>query len=236
MERTTLIIPCFNETQNLATLFQEIALFQDVNGELKEIIFVDDGSTDATQQMLDLFVRSSQGNARVVTFANNRGKGAAVREGVLSAKGDFCVVLDADLSVPLIYIKSVVDQLSQGAVIVIGNRRMKGSYIVAPQGLIRHTMGALFVVFTKVLLGIPTNDITCGCKGFLIERVQVFFRDLQTFRWGYDAEVLFRATQAGISFVEIPIVWAHKSTSKVRIWRDSIRTFFEIIKIRFSIF
>lgn len=229
MNDVSLVIPCFNESKNLPALFE--ALMNTV--PLREVIFVDDGSTDDTGILIKSFIAQKKISAVLIQLSVNSGKGRAVRTGILSAQGAWCITLDADLAVSLDQVSHVVDLLRLGNDVVIGSRVIPGAKVVVPQRLFRRILGSMFIMFANRFLALRVTDITCGCKGFSKEVAVHLFEPLRTRRWTYDAEILFRARGAHYRIKEMPVIWRHGYDSKVHIITDSIVSLVDLVKIRF---
>lgn len=226
----SLIIPAYNEEKRIgASLAQIIAYFQR-NGYSHELIVVDDGSTDSTVEVVKELMAGMQ-NGRLLC-ATHGGKGAAVRKGVLSAKGQYVFFTDADLSTPITDLEKFLEQLNQGYKVVIGSRKIAGANVEVHQSWLRESMGKVFTWLTNVILANNISDVTCGFKGFSRPVAQKVFSRQQINGWSFDAEVLFLAQKYGYAIKEVPVHWRNDPGTKVKLLRDTIRSFLGLLKIR----
>jgi len=229
----TLVIPLYNESHCIQETFSKVKEYLSGLGEEFEIILVDDGSVDRTAELADRLVMENP-CARVLHIGRNRGKGHAVREGILKSSGEFIVFMDADLAVPISFVGSCLSELKLGMPVVIGSRHLPGSRFKVRQGFMRQFLGEVFRRFTRLSLSLRVSDITCGLKGFERNAALDIFSRTRIERWGYDAEVLFLARILGYGIKEIPVEWSHRSNSKVRIATDTARTLTEILQIHYN--
>ena len=226
----SIIMPLYNEDACLAANMVRISNYLKTLPVISEIILVNDGSRDHTAR---IGRRIAAGNAqiRLKSYANNRGKGYAVKTGILAAKGRFRIFMDADLAVPVEFIGICLEKLRKGAPVVIGSRHLPDSCFKVPEGFLRTVLGKIYRKLTLLCLGLSVTDITCGLKGFSEKAaLDVFSRSLIN-RWGYDAEIIFLTEKLGISVAEISVEWYHSFNSAVNVGRDSVGTFLEMLQI-----
>jgi dolichyl-phosphate beta-glucosyltransferase len=233
--RLSIVIPCYNEEKRLEpTLSQSLAAVRKSFSRPFEVIFVDDGSTDGTKDILQAAGRAFHPLPIVtLSYAPNRGKGYAVRTGVLAARGDKVVVMDADFSIELEETSRFLEKLDQVEV-AIGTKKHAQTQSLRRQNFTRRFLGKGFTVLTDWLLGLRYTDITCGLKGFQAAAGKDIFRRQRLERWSYDAESLFLARRLGYRVVEIPIRWHHVEGSKVSTALDVARSFRDLLLIRFN--
>lgn len=226
----SVVIPAYNEEaclqENLAKVCEALARA----GEPFEVIVVDDGSRDATAAISAEAARADA-RIRLVRLSMNRGKGAAVREGALQARGDFVFFLDADLSTSPEEIGRFLPALRDGTPIVLGSRRREGSRILRHQSRLREGMGRVFTRLAAWLAGPGVTDFTCGFKGFSAGAAREIFSRLTIDRWAFDAEIVAIARARGIRIVEIPVTWTNDPGSHVRMLRDAVVSFFALLRI-----
>ncbi|RJR41830.1 MAG: glycosyltransferase [Desulfobacteraceae bacterium] len=230
MIELTLLVPLYNEAHCIEENFSKLEEYLSGQGEEYEILLVNDGSSDSTAEIVDRLA-AERPHARALHTSHNRGKGHAVRSGMLNSKGKFIVFTDADLAVPVIFIGSCLSELRRGARVVIGSRHLPESVFKVRQGFMRQFLGEVFRRFTVLALRLRVSDVTCGLKGFEKSAALEIFSRSRIERWGYDAEILFLARRLGHTIKEIPVEWAHRDNSKVRIVTDTLRTIGEIVKI-----
>ena len=228
----SLIIPVYNEEGCLAKNAATIKVFLDTLNKDYEIIFVNDGSTDRTPVIIEGLVENSP-RCRSVGSARNRGKGNAVRRGVLTAEGQYVVFTDADLSVPIRFVETCLRKLQSGSPIVIGSRHLPSSSFKVREGPLRQAFGEVFRRLAQVGLGLRVSDVTCGMKGLERNTARALFSRSKIDRWGYDAELIFLAQKLHYVIDEIPVDWYHSFDSKVCVAIDAFRTFTEICRVHY---
>ncbi len=226
----TVVIPCFNEARRLDRTIDAMVRFANERPDEVEVVFVDDGSSDATPDRLDR-AAAAHDALRVVHLPENRGKGAAIAAGVQAAAGDAILFFDADLSYPLASIDAALDHLRDGADVVIGGRDLAaeadGGY--SP---LRNLSSAGFNLLVEQTLALGVPDTQCGFKAFDARVARALFAQLSVQRFGFDVEVLFLARRWGLRIVRMPVEMTHASGSSVRIVRDSWLMFRDILRIR----
>ena len=228
------IVPAFNEarrlTDNLLTLLSYLQAFRPE----AELIVVDDGSTDGTAEVAEgLFARLPDVTARVLRFAQNRGKGHAVRTGLLATQAPIALFSDADLSTPITEMPKIVEPIEAGNYdIVLGSRALDRSLIGHRQPWRREQGGKVFNALVRLTTGLPFSDTQCGFKAFRMEAARPILERAQIDGFGFDVELLFLAQRAGLRMLEVPVRWDHREGSKVHIVRDSLRMFTEVVNLR----
>ncbi len=228
------IVPAFNEarrlTDNLLTLLSYLQAFRPE----AELIVVDDGSTDGTAEVAEgLFARLPDVTARVLRSAKNRGKGHAVRTGLLAAQAPIALFSDADLSTPITEMPKIVEPIEAGNYdIVLGSRALDRSLIGHRQPWRREQGGKVFNALVRLTTGLPFSDTQCGFKAFRMEAARPIVERAQIDGFGFDVELLFLAQRAGLRMLEVPVRWDHREGSKVHIVRDSLRMFAEVVNLR----
>lgn len=235
MLHLSLIIPIYNEESCLNKNFEIIKAYLDTLKKDYEIILVNDGSTDNTASIIEEIVRDTQ-RVRFLNSLLNKGKGHAVKSGVLDATGKYIVSTDADLAVPVHFISTCLKRLERSIPMVIGSRHLPQSSLRVREHLVRQFLGEVFRRLTQLGLGLRVSDITCGLKGF--EKMAAFdiFSRSRIERWGYDAEIIFLAQKLGYDIEEIPVDWYHSFDSKVKVGPASARTLIEILQIYYYYF
>lgn len=229
----SIIIPVYNEEKNIPVLFGHLAaLRQQRIFDRIETIFVTDGSTDTTELILRRYAGSLP-EVVVLSYPVNRGKGFAVREGMLAAKGDWRLQADADLSVSLLEIRTMLPSMQAHCDVISGNRKIPHSSIAVSQGVIRRSLGWGFTLLANIILGLSVSDFTCGFKCFSARAAKALFSQSKIDRWAYDAEILFLAKRDQWRICEVPVHWRNGPRSKVRVIRDSMGSFRDLLRIRF---
>lgn len=229
----SLIIPAFNEEQRIGKSLEQIFRFCNAQTLPFEVIIVDDGSSDGTVP----FIRRRFGDhsqLKIVQQPGRRGKGAAVQQGMLQARGDYVFFSDADLSVPIETLSAFLVELQSRCDIAIGSRRAPGARIEVHQPLFRETMGRVFTSLSNFLLGTRYFDVTCGFKGFKREVARDLFTRQRLHNWSFDSEILFIARLRGYQVAEIPVSWRNEQGTKVRMWKDAVVSFVGLLQIRLN--
>ncbi len=226
----SVVIPAFNEERRLAHTLPQVFAYLVARGLRGEVIVVDDGSTDATAQLVRQFA-TRYPELRLLSNPGNRGKGYSVRAGMLAATGRLALFTDADLSAPI----EEADKLLAALVdydVAIGSRALDRSLIQRHQPWWRERAGIVFNWVTKLLSGLPFQDTQCGFKAFRREPAQILFVQQRIERFGFDPEILFLALRHGLRVVEVPVRWSHDPDSRVRVFRDGLRMVGDLLCIR----
>lgn len=238
MKTLTLVIPVYNEEKRLHYTFQalEKGLFFD-GVKIEKVIFVNDGSKDNTLQVLNEYKSQLEKIAKVeidiISYNKNKGKGYAVKKGMLASTSEYTLFMDVDMSTPLNQLKKFVGQMNDELDVIIGSRKGKVSMVGKHQPIYRELMGKGFTLFTKVFLNTYLTDFTCGFKMFSYEAKEKVFANAKINRWSYDAEILFLAKRAGYKIVEVPVRWNDRSGSKVKLSKVVFETLFDLFRIRY---
>ena len=218
----SVVLPIYNEERTLEPTFglllpflEQLELGQDAEPGF-EIICVDDGSTDRSAEILAGLAQEHD-CIRLLALPKNRGKGAAVRTGMLAAKGKYSIFMDADLSTPLEEIPRVLGALESGYDVVLGNRRSPGSNVTRRQPKLREFFGRGFTLLTRTFLVPGVQDFTCGFKGFSHRAAQAVFSRSTLNGWAFDAELVVIAHVQGLKLVQVPVLWRHEDDTKVRL-------------------
>lgn len=230
----SLIIPAYNEAKRLPKTLEEIRVFFANASEFLpyEVIVVDDGSSDHTNQIAESF--EDRMPVRCIRLAKNRGKGAAVRDGVHNAKGQFIFIYDADGATPIEDIKKLHKALLENnADIAIGSRVICSPQQTVSMSLHRRLVGRIYWLFTRPLIG-KVKDAACGAKLFRAKAAQDIFSRQVINRFAFDVEVLNLAKRGGYQVIEVPVYWKAVPKSKVRLIRDGVDMFLCVIKIYLS--
>ncbi len=227
----SIVIPAFNESVRIRpTLHALLRHIQEHNWDA-EILIVNDGSTDDTAQIVREFGKAHP-QVLLVENPGNRGKGYSVRNGMLHARGDICLFTDADLSSPIAEAQKLFDAIARGADIAIGSRWLRTELQTERQPLYRQLFGRIFNLALRLILGLRFADTQCGFKAFRHDAAQRIFPMQKIERWGFDPEILFLARRAGLRVEEVPVIWAHSEGTRLNPFRDGMRMFVEVLRIR----
>jgi len=227
------IIPAYNESDRIRPTLDELLRHSREHNWDVEILVVDDGSRDDTAEIVREY---GQAHPQVVLVQNpgNRGKGFSVRNGMLHARGDICLFSDADLSSPISEAQRLFDAIAEGADIAIGSRWLRSEFQTERQPLYRQAFGRIFNLLLRLILGLNFADTQCGFKAFRRAAAQRIFPLQRIERWGFDPEILFLARRMGFTVKEVPVVWAHSEGTRLRPFRDGLRMFTEVLRIRWN--
>lgn len=227
------VIPVYNEAGRVGECVTELsAVLRRCVGSDWELVLVDDGSDDGTAECIDALAASDPLRFKGLHHATNLGKGAAVRTGVLATRGDLVMFCDADLSTPPDTLDGFLEAIAQGADVVVGNRKSPEARIERPQPFLRTWMGLGFTRLANAMTGLSISDYTCGFKLFRGDAARTIFERMTTPRWSFDVEVLAWAAKLGLDVRQIPIRWADVEDSRVRLLKDTLGSFLELLSIR----
>ncbi len=221
----SIIVPVYNEQSRLIYLPDICKYFKNY-----EIIVVNDGSTDSTLNFLKKYQKKYR--FKILSYPHNRGKGFAVRQGMLNASGKYRLFMDLDLSVSPDTWQSC-QKFLKDTDILIGVRRLPDSQIAVHQPIIRENMGRVFTWLSRTILQTNISDFTCGFKIFSQEAALQVFSRSRIDRWGFDSEILFIAKQLGFNIHQFPIVWKDNPNTRVNLITDAIKSFTDLLLIRF---
>lgn len=234
----SVIIPVFDEEDRLDGI-KKVARYLAKQTYQTELIVVNDGSSDDTLRILRKLKPTYK--LKIISYLQNRGKGYAVTQGMLQAKGEWRLFMDVDLSVPLNTITTVLHSVRQSTKsktskknqVIIGTRRLSFSQVIVRQNSLREGLGQIFTKFSQVWLGVKVSDFTCGFKLFSAKAAGDIFSRVKVNGWGFDSEVLFLAQILGFKIKEIPVTWKNDPRTKVKFPQDIIKSLWELLQIRY---
>ena len=226
----SLVIPAHNEARRLPPSLERVREHLDAEGEEYEVIVVDDGSHDGTAAAVER-IAAGWPQLRLLRLDRNRGKGAATREGMLSARGEHRAFSDADLSTPIEELPRLRAELRDGCQVAIASRAA-GARIEVHQARRRELMGKTYNLLLRLLVLPGIHDSQCGFKVFTAAAAEACFRPLRTERFGFDPEVLLRARRQGWRIAEVPVRWRHVEASRVDPFRDAARMLLDLVLLR----
>jgi dolichyl-phosphate beta-glucosyltransferase len=229
----SVVIPAYNEEERLGGGLAEVLAYLGQQTPEYELIVVDDGSRDGTAALVEAAV-ANEPRARLIAYQPNRGKGHAVRTGVLASHGDPVIFMDADLSTPLTEIPRILEVMrARDADIVIGSRGLPEADIRQKPPLGRRIASRIFDGIKHRLVGLRgLRDTQCGFKAFRGGIARQLFALSRVERFMFDVEVLYLAERAGLAIVEYPVAWADMPGSKVRFIEGVINMFRDLGRIR----
>jgi glycosyltransferase involved in cell wall biosynthesis len=228
----SVVIPAFNEERRLPDTLENLAVFfESLPLDRLEILIVDDGSTDRTADVVRHRVQSDA-RFRLLQNPGNRGKGYAVRHGMLQSQGDWRLLTDADLSTPITELCKLHRAAeANNAAVAIGSRAIDRSLIARHQSFFRELGGRLFNVIMRGITGLPFGDTQCGFKLYRADAAEAIFSRQRLDGFSFDVEDMFIAQRLGIAVMEVPVAWANAEGTKVSL-RSTIRAFTDLVRIR----
>ena len=228
----SVVIPVYNEAGCLQAHVEALRpLLEELAPGDWEIVLVDDGSVDGTGDEIRRLA-ASVGSIRGCFHPANRGKGAAVRTGVLATRGEAVLFCDADMSTPPETLREFLGELERGADLVVGNRKSRAARIERWQPPIRTWLGLGFTRLANLMTGLSVSDYTCGFKLLRGDPGRRIFGQVECPGWAFDVELLALAARERLAIREVPVVWRHVDDTRVRVARDVFRSFRELLAIR----
>ena len=224
----SIIIPAYNEESRLPNTLEQVFAFLEGEDYPAEVIVVENGSSDQTLSLAQELTKKYP-DLRVL-HNEKAGKGLAVRTGIFAATGEYRIFCDADFSMPVEEIRQFIPP-NLDKDIVIASREVKGA-VRYDEPNFRHFTGRIFNLLIRLLALPKLHDTQCGFKGFRAEVAEDIFQYQHIEGWAFDVELLFIARMRGYEIVELPIPWYYNDESKISVFRDSFRMFFDLLKIR----
>jgi glycosyltransferase involved in cell wall biosynthesis len=231
----SIVVPAYNEAARIAHSLNRIGDYVRENAAADfELIVVDDGSSDDT---VGVAARSLPAianlHSRIIRYAPNRGKGYAVRQGLLAARAPIALFTDADLSTPIAELPKLVAEIVEGkADLTFGSRALDRSLIGTHQPRYREWGGRAFNLVLRLATALPYWDTQCGFKAFRMSVCRPLIDAGTIDGFGFDVELLYEAHRAGLRMQEIPVRWDHRDGSKVHFLRDGSRMLRDAITVR----
>lgn len=229
--KLSVVIPCYNEASrgNFKKRIEDVLKYLKECESISsfEVICVNDGSTDDTLNILQNF-----GNSIILISHNNRGKGYSLKRGFEICTGELCLMMDADLSVPLEYIEQFYLELKENKnLALIGSRRCDGAQILNEQSSVRRGIGKISRFITQKILGLDIIDTQCGFKMTRSKYVKEILGNIHSNRWLFDIELLIYLQSKNIKLIEIPVSWGTELESTLRSFNAVITSAWEITVI-----
>jgi dolichyl-phosphate beta-glucosyltransferase len=229
----SIVVPAYNEAQRIGATLEKAVSYSAQRGWEVEFIVVNDGSTDATAEIVRGLARRNP-VIRLVENPGNRGKGYSVRNGMLHAQGEVLLFSDADFSSPIEEAEKLFAAIAAGADIAIGSRWLRTELQTRRQPLHRQLYGRLFNLALRLVLGLNFKDTQCGFKAFSRRAANAIFPLQNVERWGFDPELLYLAQKFGLKTVEVPVTWAHRDGTRLSPLRDGFLMLCEMFRIRWN--
>jgi dolichyl-phosphate beta-glucosyltransferase len=226
----SIVIPAYNEEKRIGGTLEGMIDYCRERPYAVEIVVVDDGSADGTRQVAESY--SGRGvEIQVISYTPNRGKGHAVRTGMLAARGSYALFADADMSTPIEMLERFEPLMAAGEDVIIGTRKVAQATVARHQPFYRESMGKVFTWLSNTVLRLDVSDFTCGFKCFSHKAVEPVFSRQTVWGWGYDTEIIYLATRLGFRISEVPVVWYNDEATRVRLWKHVFTSFAELMAI-----
>lgn len=228
----TVIVPAYNEARRIAPSLISILTYLRAQPYTWELLIVDDGSRDDTAAVVTKAIEDEP-KARLISYQPNRGKGYAVRTGILAATGERVVFLDADLSTPPEEIANALKYLDDGYDMVVGSRALPDSKIEMRPPPLRRFGTFIFNLVKHSLVGLwDISDTQCGFKAYRQNAVRPLYERSVIDRFMFDVEILYLAERKKLKIREMPVRWADAAGSKVRFFEGLVNMFKDLVRIR----
>ena len=226
-----MVVPAYNEEARIRPSLERLAEYYGTQDYQWDVTVVSDGSKDSTNEIVEAFAKENP-RFRLIAYPPNRGKGYAVRKGILEAPGDGILFCDADLATPQEETEKLLAHMHDGAKVAIGSRPVEGSQLEIRQPWYREFLGRCFnrAVQTLAIKGI--DDTQCGFKMFTRAAAHDIFSRCKLDGFSFDFEALMIARDLGYRIDEVPIRWSHQEGSKVVLLRDGPRMLRDLVKLR----
>jgi dolichyl-phosphate beta-glucosyltransferase len=230
----SVVIPAYNEAARLPAYLKDVIAYFEARDVPFEVLVVDDGSADGTAERVRE-ISAGRGFIGVHALPVNRGKGAAVREGMRRTTGALKLMADADGATPIAEVERLEAALARGADIAVGSRVLRDPSVVRQTRLHRKLSGHVFNFIVRRLGVSAVVDTQCGFKLFRRAAADELFGVLATDGFGFDVELLLLAQRRGYRVAEVPINWTDQPGSKVGVLTDGPRMLRDIVAARWRL-
>lgn len=232
--KLSIIIPAYNEEDRIVITLTNTLLYLNEQNYESEIIVVSDGSSDKTIKIVNNFETGKKISLKGLEYHPNRGKGYAVRYGMLKGKGDFVLFMDADYSVAMDEVEKGLRLLESGYDVAIASRAIKGSVVSYHQNIMREVSAKIYTFIQNFYLGMNYKDTQCGFKIFKYRVVHELFQKQRLDSVIFDPEILWLAKNNGFRVAEFPVTWRHIEDSRIVYdnIKKSIFIFRELFRIK----
>jgi glycosyltransferase involved in cell wall biosynthesis len=234
----SIVIPAYNEASCIRESLTRVLAYAAGDPRVREVIVVDDGSSDATAETTESVITEQGGKKsllHLVRHEENAGKGAAVRTGIRAAEGEIVLFTDADLSSPIDAVPKLVEPIiTDRADVVVASRALDRSLIGVHQSWFRETAGKIFNLVARIVTGLPIHDTQCGFKAFRRAAILPAFDAQRITDFAFDVEILFLARKLGLRIEELALPWNHVEHTKVNMFSDSLSMFRDVLRVRLN--
>lgn len=226
----SIVIPVYNEENRIKSFLFSVIEYVSKKDFSYEIVIANDGSVDRTVEITEALLKERlPGKYRILNLPVNRGKGAVIREGMPSARGEYIFFIDADGSTSIAEIDNFTKQFDPEYDVYIAIRTIKHK---AP--FKRKFFGYGYIYLANFLLQLNISDFTCGFKCYTRKSAQAIFSRQRLNNWSFDAEDIFIAKKYGFKIKEIPVYWQHVGGSKVKVFKNIIVCGLDLLHIRYN--
>jgi len=223
----SVVIPAYNEEHRLGPTLARIEQYLSAQGYAFEVLVVDNASKDRTAEV------AREAGVEVIAEPR-RGKGAAVKTGMLAARGEYVLFSDADLSTPIEEVEKLLAELRAGADVAIASRGLPESNLVKRQPWYREFVGRAGNVLVRMMVVRGIADTQCGFKLFPREIARRVFPAQRLTGAAFDVEILFIAQRAGWKIAEVPVTWIDSPDTRFSRVRDSLDALKDLFRIRLN--
>ncbi len=233
----SLVFPTYNPGPQIDATWRELVRFLDAAPDRWEVLFVCDGCTDGTPERLRELIAGDSERVRLLSYAPNRGKGYAVRQGLLAARGAWRLFTDVDLAYDFEDVACVAEALRLGADVAIASRSHPASRVSMPAGLQgyvyrRHLQSLIFAGLARLLLPLTQHDPQAGLKGLSARAAELILPQLRCDGFGFDCELLTACVCYGLSVAEVPVNVHYEDTLSTTGLRTMGRMLADLVRIR----
>ncbi|HEX9022902.1 MAG TPA: dolichyl-phosphate beta-glucosyltransferase [Geobacteraceae bacterium] len=229
----SVVIPAFNEERRLPAYLDRVLAYLEGRSFSFEVVIVDDGSSDNTAAVVERYAARDQ-RVRLVRLQRNRGKGGAVKTGMLSSTGKLRLFTDADGATPIAEVERLKKAIEAGADVAVGSRALKDDALRVRTRFHRKFIGTVFNRIVRALTVKGINDTQCGFKLFTARAANAVFPLQNIEDFGFDVELLYICRKKGLPLAEVPVNWTDIPGTKVKLVRDSLRMLKDVVRIRLS--
>ncbi len=229
----SVVIPAYNEAQRIGRTLEAVVAFFDAMKTACDIVVVSDGSIDSTEDIVNSYASANK-SIRLLAYQPNKGKGCAVRTGVLQARATDVLIIDADLATPIEDFLELRQAAEKGSKIVIGSRALAHSRVEGWRPWYRVLSGKVFNKIVRALSVRGIHDTQCGFKLFTGGSARRIFSLSRIDGFGFDVEALYLAQKFGYSIAEVPVRWHNSPATKVSVLRDTLPMLMEVMKVRLN--
>jgi len=229
----SVVIPAYNEEARISGTLKQVIGFLNTRPYLWEIVVADDGSTDATGRLVGELA-DAHPNLHLLSLGH-RGKGWAVKNAMLACRGEYRLLCDADLSVPIEQVERLLPPQVEGVDITLGSRGAPGARRIG-EPLRRHLMGRVYNALVRLIVMPGLEDTQCGFKCFRGSVVPGLFQGQTMDGFAFDVQVLLLARKSGLTLREVAVDWYYREQSKVRTFQDSMSMALDLLRIRWRRF